>query len=149
MPSNDPLPRAVVDTSVVVSGVMIGRGAPLALIEGWHRGAFRWLTTPTLLREYDDVLHRPRLLASSGARSEEVDAFLRLVTIQGEEVTAAANLPITLRDPNDEMVLAAAIGGRADFLVTGDRDLLSVAADPLIAPLHIVPVAAFVFLLDL
>jgi putative PIN family toxin of toxin-antitoxin system len=65
---------------------------------------------------------------------QELDTFLRGQAIL---VSAAPALPIKIRDPADRVVLAEAIAGKADVLVTGDRDLLDIAARapiPILSP---------------
>jgi predicted nucleic acid-binding protein len=63
-------------------------------------------------------------------------------------VTPRRRLPVHIRDPKDERVLAAALGGRADYLVTGDDDLLVLNGDPRIRTLKIVTVREFLDLLS-
>lgn len=83
-----------------------------------------------VLRELRRVLRgKIRLPAETAA---EMDAFLRR---QALVVTDAPTLAIKLRDPDDLVVLAEAVAGGADVFVTGDQDLVSVAAR---APLPIV-----------
>ena len=48
-----------------------------------------------------------------------------------------------VRDPDDAVVLSIALSGGGDMLVTGDRDLLALANDLMIQPLHIVTLAQF------
>lgn len=62
----------------------------------------------------------------------EVEAFLRQ---QAAVIADPPPLLIRLRDPDDLVILAEALAGKADVLVTGDRDLLEIAAH---APLPIV-----------
>jgi putative PIN family toxin of toxin-antitoxin system len=61
----------------------------------------------------------------------ELIAFLRQ---QGEVVAATGSVRLKVRDPKDRAVVAEAVAARADALVTGDRDLLGLAAE---APLPI------------
>ena len=68
------------------------------------------------------------------AAVDEVEALLRS---QGEVVTASAQRLIKARDPADARVLAEAVTGKVDILVTGDRDLLEVASKapfPIVTP---------------
>ncbi len=65
---------------------------------------------------------------------QELDTFLREQAILVSEAPA---LPIKIRDPADRVVFAEAIAGEADGLVTGDRDLLDIAARapiPILSP---------------
>ena len=83
----------------------------------------------TVLREVPRTLTKKLRLPA--ARAEEIVRFLR---DQATEVVAdAPPCPIKVRDPADESVLAEAIAGNAQVLVTGDGDLLAVAAHALLA----------------
>lgn len=85
-------------------------------------------------------LHRTltRKLRMPGQRADEIVAFLREQAV--EVVGNAPPSPIPVRDADDEHVLAEAIAGNAEVLITGDADLLGVAAR---APLSIVAPRAF------
>ena len=61
----------------------------------------------------------------------------------GERVTPSETIPVAVRDPKDTHLLAAALGGNAAFLVTGDADLLVLNGDPALGPLRIVTARAF------
>jgi len=93
------------------------------------------VTGEVVLQELGRVLKR-RIGLPPGA-VEEIDEFLR-----EQEVTAKprARAAVPERDPDDQWVVASAIESRADVLVTGDRDLLDIAAA---APIKIVDPRGF------
>jgi putative PIN family toxin of toxin-antitoxin system len=136
-------PRVAVDTNLVVSGLLNKHGQPRRLIRAWYAGAFVLVVSEDQLAEYDDVLHRPRLAVRFGLTSEEVDVFLEAIDRLAIRTQPRRHVPLTVRDPKDEMVLAGALGGRADYLVTGDDDLLAVRDDPRLGHLQIVTVREF------
>jgi uncharacterized protein len=139
--------RAVVDTNLIVSGIVMARGQPLQLVDAWHDRAFVLLVSAPLRAEYERVLARPKLLERYAASAERAGAFLALVASRAEPVEPRDRLPVPVRDPKDEMVIAAALGGDADFLVTGDKDLLALAHDPRLGRLRIVTAAEFLAVL--
>ena len=57
-------------------------------------------------------------------------------------------LPLELRDPDDNPILAAAMGGNADYLITGDKDFHAVAGDPNLGDLKIVSASEFLAILN-
>jgi len=77
---------------------------------------------------------------------EEVEALLVLVETFSLKVSPRRTVPLAVRDPKDTMVLAAALGN-ADYLVTGDDDLLVLADDPRLGQLRILTVTAFLNIL--
>ena len=89
----------------------------------------------TVLVELRRILSRKLRMAPG--LIDEVEAFLRR---QGEVVRDPPPVALNIRDPADRIVLAEAVAGGAEVLVTGDADLLSVAAG---APLPIVAPRAF------
>ncbi len=135
--------RVVVDTNQFVSGLISKLGQPHQLVEHFYRGAFRLLVTEPLIQELDEVLHRPRFSARFGLTDQERDQFLAFVASDAVRVTPRRRLPLSVRDPKDEKVVAAALGGGADYLVTGDEDLLVLDGDPRLGSLRIITVQAF------
>ncbi len=74
--------------------------------------------------EIAEVLVRPEIQEEYHLTTAEIEETLRLLHTDAQKCTPAAVLPVSLRDPKDEKILALAIGGQADYLVTGDKDLL-------------------------
>ena len=97
--------------------------------------------------ELIDVFHRPKLARDYQfvpGRLSQLFAGLAAATV----VELSPDIPMRVRDPKDEMILAAAIGGGADYLVTGDQDLLVHAGDPRLGKLQIVTAARFLAALE-
>lgn len=138
---------AVVDTNILVSGLLRPEGQPRRLLRVWSERAFTLLVSPTLVAEYQRILARPRLRVRYGLDPAAAQALLDQIERHGALVTPRAPLPVAVRDPKDEMVLVAALGGSADYLVTGDDDLLTLAGDPRLGALRIVTARAFLDLL--
>lgn len=141
--SVDPSPRAVVDTNLIVSAFLSRQGAPHALLLALYRGAFRLILSTPLREEDADVLARPALVRRYIIPEEGVAAFFRFLERRAQLVTPASALPLDVRDPLDAHVLATAIGGEADFLVSGDDDLLSLRGDARLGALRVVGVREF------
>ena len=113
--------RVVVDTNVFLSALLRGRSTrPLLSAVIAHR--FRLFTSDTLVDELADVISRPewlRLLDASDCRE-----LLAIIRESATFVTPTQHVTVC-RDPEDNAVLECALAGRADYLVTGDRDLLA------------------------
>lgn len=110
--------RAVIDTNVVVAAFRSKRGAAHVVLNRVAEGAFTPIATPPLFLEYEDVLKRPEQRLASGLTLAEIDQALRDLSSLIEPVEVWFLWRPQLRDPDDEMVLEAAINGRADRLVT-------------------------------
>jgi putative PIN family toxin of toxin-antitoxin system len=122
--------RVVLDTDVVVAGVVSPSGASRQLLIGAVDGRFRLLVSVPLMLEWEAVLKRPEMLRAANGGTQDVDVLL--------DQLADACLPVDLhflwrsrsRDPGDDMVLETALNGRADTIVTFNvRDLMAAAAD--------------------
>jgi putative PIN family toxin of toxin-antitoxin system len=117
--------RVVLDTSVVVSGLISPRGTPARIIGHWRDRDFVLLYTPAILEELKDVLSRAWLTERLAGVPNHIPDFQEAVIMLGELVTGYVNVAGQVRDPFDEMFLSCAQLGRADYIVSGDRDLLS------------------------
>jgi putative PIN family toxin of toxin-antitoxin system len=107
--------RAVIDTNVLVSGLINPRGAPGRIVDHLLADAFTALYDDRLLSEYRSVLVRPVF----GFRVADVDTLIDAIERDGEAVQATVWAG-TLPDPTDRPFLEVAVAGRADGLVTGN-----------------------------
>jgi putative PIN family toxin of toxin-antitoxin system len=110
--------RIVLDTSVVVAGLRTRLGAGNAVLQLVVRRRVVLLATPPLFLEYEDVLKRPEHRLAHGLSVEAIDDFLAELAALIEPVEVHFQWRPQSRDPNDEMVLEAAINGYADAIVT-------------------------------
>lgn len=147
MTKNDAPLRIVVDTNLFVSGIIAPLGKPRALLSAWRQDAFDLIVSAFQKRELSRTLARPRITAKYGVLDERRAELLRAIDDDAEEVVPLAELPLPVRDPDDERILGAALAARADYLVTGDKDLLVLAGDPRLGPLEIVTVTEFLAIL--
>lgn len=119
--------RLVLDTNVVFSA-LLWRGKPYRLLEAvGQRTDARLFSSPALLEELADVLARPmaaQRLALIGITANAVLADYRTVV----EMVEPAIVPRVVRDADDDQVIAAALAARADFIVSGDDDLLAIGS---------------------
>lgn len=110
--------RVVLDTSVVVTALRSRSGAGNALLRKVADGVVVLLATPPLFFEYEEVLKRPEHRLVTGLAEEEIDHFLAALASACRPVEIRFQWRPQLRDADDEMVLEAAVNGKADALVT-------------------------------
>jgi putative PIN family toxin of toxin-antitoxin system len=120
--------RLLLDTSVVVSAFRSKRGASYRLLELFDEGRYRLVATPTLFKEYETVLFRPEHQAVHQLTARQLDDALEDMASRIVPVEIHFQWKPQLEDPDDEMVLEAAINGFAEVLVTHNiRDFLPAA----------------------
>ncbi len=114
--------RLVIDTNVLLSALFSKTSLPNYLIVHWREGRFDLLTSTEQLDELMRVTRYPRI------RERLAPALAgRLINELRKVAVPVKNLPVVTvsPDPFDNYLLATAVAGSADFLVTGDkRDLL-------------------------
>ncbi len=114
--------RVVADTNTVVSAFLWG-GPPKAILDAAREQRISLHTSPALLAELQDVLSRDKFAARirqvGSATTEMLAEYRALVAVE-----RPATIPPTARDPDDDHVLACALGASATLVVTRDRDLL-------------------------
>jgi putative PIN family toxin of toxin-antitoxin system len=129
--------RVVLDTNVLLSGIAYPASIPGRILGAWHHGALEVLLSPYILDELRRVL--PRLQHRHHLTANEIDDLLDILAIQAELVPPNPTIDPGLRDPDDGPVLgtllAAIENSAADYLITGDKDLLALAERyPIVTP---------------
>jgi putative PIN family toxin of toxin-antitoxin system len=110
--------RVVLDSDVVVAGVLSPTGASRQLLIAAVDRRFELLVSVPLMLEWEAVLKRPEILRAAGGDVDDMDVVL--------DQLAAVGVPVDLhflwrprsQDPDDDMVLETAINGRADVIAT-------------------------------
>jgi putative PIN family toxin of toxin-antitoxin system len=111
--------RVVVDTNLWIRALLGGR-VTLPILEAWQAGNLTIVVSQPLIDELTEVWQRPRLRNRISA--VDAEGLLEQLRLRGEMVEPVS-VPPRCRDPRDHPVLATAMDGRADGIVTGDADL--------------------------
>ena len=127
--------RVVLDTSVLVAGLRTRSGAGNAVLRLVANRRLVPLASPPLFLEYEDVLQRPEHRLVHGLSLQAIDELLSEFAALVEPVEVHFLWRPQLRDSKDEMVLEAAINGRADALITYDVDDFESAAERFAIPI--------------
>jgi len=132
--------RVVLDTNVLISGVF-WRERPGVVLEYWVEGRFVLCASQGIMEEYFEVLDRV------GARMDRRDLSDRWKAYLFEhiEVVESPASDEFCRDPDDVPFLDCAICVGADYIVSGDEDLLSLQR---VQSTRIVTISALIDLLD-
>jgi putative PIN family toxin of toxin-antitoxin system len=117
-------PRVVLDTNVLVSGLVAEGGAPRQILDAWLEGQYTLVTSLYLVEESAHVLSYPRIAKRLHLGEEELVAIMAALLSKAELTPGHLHLPGVTRDPKDDAVVACAKEGEADYIVSGDQDLL-------------------------
>lgn len=110
--------RLVIDTSVLVAAIRSNQGRSNRLLTAALQRQCVLLASVPLMLEYEAVLTRAEHLAASGLTREEVGILLDAVAAVAEPVRLSFLWRPQLADPDDDMVLEAAVNGQADVIAT-------------------------------
>jgi putative PIN family toxin of toxin-antitoxin system len=119
--------RVVLDTNVIVSATLIRGGNEDRLLRAWQRGAFDLVLSPPILEEIGRALLYERLQKFRWMPEEDTISLLGALGQESHLVPGHVTVTVS-GDPTDDKFLAAAIEGRARYVVSGDKDLLAVKA---------------------
>jgi putative PIN family toxin of toxin-antitoxin system len=106
------------DPDVVIAAMRSPTGASAAIVRAMRQRQATLLLSVPLALEYEAVCRRPAHRMEAGLSDRQVEIFLDAVIAMGEPVPTHFLWRPQLRDPNDEMVLEAAVNGGADAVVT-------------------------------
>ena len=116
--------RVVLDTNVLVSGFAYPGSVPGRIVATWLQGGLKVVLSHSILDEMVRVLPRLKRIQMTPAEIRDLaDGLMFLAELVEPENTTQTDL----RDPADQPVLATLISAKADYLITGDKDLLALA----------------------
>ncbi len=111
--------RAVIDTNVFISGIFWS-GTPMKVLEAWIDGKFKLIVSNEILVEYERVFEELNKIV----KNPNSNRILELVKLNAEMVIPVTFVKPICRDKDDDKFITATIGGSAQYIVTGDDDLL-------------------------
>lgn len=118
--------RIVLDTNILISALLSPSGPPRQLLEIWEAGEMELITSVQQRDEVARVLDyehlRPRITA------EQAEQLVSLLEHTATMVEPVPNFELSV-DPADNVILATAVAGQADMIVTGDKRHLLTLVD--------------------
>jgi putative PIN family toxin of toxin-antitoxin system len=117
--------RVVVDANVLISFLLYKTMGPIGrVVAAAFAGLYRPLLRPGLIAEVVRAVEQSRYLAAR-IGGDQIADFIRAWSQVAEAIPSGAPIVPVTRDPKDDYLLAYALWGEADLLVTGDEDLLT------------------------
>ena len=124
--------RVVLDTNVLVSGLAYPGSIPGRILDAWRQGGMNLVLSRYILDEMARVLPRLRRISLTPSEIRNLaDSFM----FMAEMVEPSTEFDERLREKSDQLVLGTLRAAQADYLVTGDKDLLALAEwYPIVTP---------------
>jgi len=117
--------RVVVYTNVLVSGIISPHGPPRKILDLAIKETIEIVTSNVINIEVLKVLHREHIYNKYHLTEETIDSITSFL-YEGTIMTSDELIIVEIKDdPEDNKFLACAIEGRADYIVSGDKHLLS------------------------
>lgn len=118
--------RAVLDTNVIVSGVIRQAGVPGQLLKAaLDEGKFTLVTSPFLLQEVAEILWEEKIRKYHRWEHGQLLAFVARLHRRSQVTPGQLEVRVITDDPDDNAVLSCAKEGDAAYIVTGDGHLLT------------------------
>ena len=118
--------RVVPDVQAFVQGMISRQGPAGTLLDTWAHHEIELITCEEIVEEFENVLRRPRIQRKFAHITEEVITTFAAGLRERGVVLAPDDIPrIVPNDPDDDVVLACAAAGNAEYVVTRDQHLLS------------------------
>jgi len=121
--------RVTPDAQALVQAALSGAGAAGFILEAWERGDVAFVLCEEIIAAYEDVLQRRRIRRRfSHITNATVAASATALRQHATLVTASTVSSVVSDDPDDNIVLACAVEGGAEYVITRDRHLLTLGA---------------------
>lgn len=117
--------KVVLDTNVLLSGLMSPGGVPGRIVAAWLEAQFEVVFSVNQLTEISRVLTYPKIRSILKWDEQRIEQFIKQLYIRAEVIELGSVTVDVPRDPNDAPILATLVVAQADLLVTGDGDLLA------------------------
>jgi uncharacterized protein len=115
--------RAVVDTNILIRALIKPRRTVGPILAQLAAGAYTVVYSQSLLDELVEKLVLPRIRDKYGLDKQAIETTLALLALRGEFVQPTRVVKVC-RDPDDNALIETALAGGAEYVVTGDEDLL-------------------------
>ena len=118
--------RVVFDTNIYISFLLSKDNSSITkLLKAWEKGSFVVLLSRPILIEITRVLNSPKIRQLTQLNSEDIKDYLKIITRRAITLQPHTQLKLIKQDPTDNKFLNLAVDGRARYIISGDKHLLS------------------------
>ena len=119
--------KIVIDTNLIISAFLNPHGKPAAIIDATIDDQLTLVTSPGILDEARRVFSYPKLkkwLKKNNVSKSEAETYLERLKLISQVVPGEMKIDVVNKDPDDNIILACAQEGNADYIVSGDKHLI-------------------------
>ena len=112
--------KVVLDTNVLVSGIIKKEGPPGKILKVWRQGLFSLIISPSIIEEINRVLGEKEF-SKRGITDNDIKELSFALLLNAVVVIPTVKIKIIKEDPEDDKFLECALEGKADYIVSGDK----------------------------
>ena len=116
--------RVVIDTNVLISGIIQKSGFPFKVIKLWEDEKFVLITSAATIEEAGRVLNYPKIRKKYKLTDDDIKSSITNLLRYSIVVEDPPQINAVKEDHEDNKILAAAVAGKADYIISGDAHLL-------------------------
>ena len=127
--------KVVLDTNVLISGLMLPESIPGKIVTAWRNAHFELVLSEPMLAEIAKVMAYPKIADRLQWDTHRIDQFVLLLRFKTHIVEINQIKAEVPDDPDDNMILATFLAAQAECLISGDSDLLALQNQyPILTP---------------
>ena len=115
--------RAVLDTNILISGILTPQGNPGKLIKKWKNNQFILITSEPIIKELVRVTNYPKITKAKPNIGQQTEQLIDLIFKYAIVTLGKLDINLVPDDPTDNKFVAAAIEGAGNYLISGDKHL--------------------------
>ncbi|MDO9513566.1 MAG: putative toxin-antitoxin system toxin component, PIN family [Elusimicrobiota bacterium] len=117
--------KVVLDTNQFVSAVISLKGASAQILKAWKNCLYTLITSKGIIKEIKRVLEYPHITKKYHLEKEDIESLINLIGQEAVVLSDSIQLDVIKDDPSDNKFLACAVEAQANYIVSGDKHLLS------------------------
>lgn len=121
-----PILKAVIDTSVMISVAFAKQGITKKLRDLIADNAFTLITSKPILKELYEVLHYPHIVKRFNPSKQDIEEFIGMIIEHADITRNTYHIDGITLDPKDDMFIACALEGNANYIVSRDPHLRNI-----------------------
>jgi uncharacterized protein len=115
--------KVALDTNVLVSRFLVPKGKSARIIQYWETRSFQLLISEPIIAECSRVLNYQRIRRKYSYTDEELEHYVGFLRAQSVMIHPDIRVEAVYADPDDNAIIECAVGGSADYIISGDAHL--------------------------